>query len=256
MSTATDRTGLRCTSVAAGYGGTPFVRSISLDVVPGKVLALVGPNGAGKTTLLLTLAGMLPQLAGTTTVNGVTLRSGNPRAASKAGIVLVPDDRSLFPALTVSENLDAARRRHGPKARSMIELFPALEPRWHVAAGNLSGGEQQMLAIARALMQRPSVLLLDELSMGLAPTVVKAVLPAVRRIADEQGAAVVLVEQHVQLALEVADDAVVLVHGEIAFECSAAELAGDLTRLEPAYLGNPADHKVPDISEIHDQGDS
>lgn len=239
--------GLRCTSVIAGHGGTPFVRDVSLAITPGKVLALIGPNGGGKTTLLLTLAGLLPQLGGEITLNGTPLRSGNPRSAAKAGLVLVPDDRSLFPGLTVAENLEAARRRHSPQARSMLDLFPALENRWKVAAGNLSGGEQQMLAVARALMQRPTVLLIDELSMGLAPAVVEKVLPAVRRIVDEQGAAVVLVEQHVRLALEVADDAVVLVHGEVALRGSAAELASDLSRLEAVYLGK---------HEIHDQGDT
>jgi branched-chain amino acid transport system ATP-binding protein len=130
----------------------------------------------------------------------------------------------------------------------MLDLFPALEPRWKLAAGNLSGGEQQMLATARALMQRPSVLLVDELSLGLAPAIVEAVLPAVRRIADEQGAAVVLVEQHIRLALAVADDAVVLVHGEVALHGPAAGLATDLPALEDAYLGG---HTEP-----HNQGDT
>jgi branched-chain amino acid transport system ATP-binding protein len=238
MSTVVDTEGLACRAVVAGHGGLAFVRDVSFEVTPGRVLALIGPNGAGKSTLLLTLAGLLPQLAGEVVVNGARLRSGNPRAASKAGLVLVPDDRALFPELTVAEHLDAARQKGGPQPRSMLDLFPALEQRWKLAAGNLSGGEQQMLAVARALMQRPSVLLVDELSMGLAPTMVEALLPAVRRVADEQGAAVVLVEQHVRLALDVADDAIVLVHGEIALRGSASELAADLTGLETAYLGN------------------
>jgi branched-chain amino acid transport system ATP-binding protein len=229
--------GLRCTDVTAGHGGIPFVRSVTLEIAAGKVLALIGPNGAGKTTLLLTLAGLLPRLDGEVTVGNHQLRSGNPRAASRAGLVLVPDDRSLFPGLTLAENLEAARRRGGPAAESMLELFPTLEKRWKVAAGSLSGGEQQMLAVARALMQEPSVLMIDELSMGLAPVVVEAVLPAVRRIADEQGVAVVLVEQHVQLALSVADEAVVLVHGEVALRGAATELSADPSRVENAYLG-------------------
>ena len=241
MSTIVATDGLACRSLVAGHRGAAFVRDVSLEVAPGKVLALIGPNGAGKTTLLLTLAGLLPRLGGDVVVNGTHLRSGSPRAASKAGLVLVPDDRSLFPELTVAENLEVARRRNGPRARSMLELFPALEPRWKLEAGNLSGGEQQMLATARAFMQQPTVLLVDELSLGLAPAVVEAVLPAVRRIADDHGAAVVLVEQHIRLALSVADDAVVLVHGAVALRGSATELANDLPRLEAAYLGDHGD---------------
>jgi branched-chain amino acid transport system ATP-binding protein len=237
VSVVSDAPALRCRSMSAGHGGVAFVRDVNLDVRRGSVLAIVGPNGAGKSTLLLTLAGLLPQLGGDVEVHGHRLRSGNPRAASKAGVVLVPDDRALFPAMTVVDHLQAARRRTGPQPRAMLDLFPSLEPRWKVAAGNLSGGEQQMLAVARALMQEPSVLLIDELSMGLAPVVVEAVLPAVRRVADEQDAAVVLVEQHVRLALEVADQAVVLVHGEVALAEPAADLARDMTRLEAAYLG-------------------
>jgi branched-chain amino acid transport system ATP-binding protein len=239
--------GLECRSITAGHGGIAFLHDVSLDVSRGRILALVGPNGAGKTTLLLTLAGLLPSLGGEVLVNGTPLRKANPTAAGKAGLVLVPDDRALFPAMTVAENLEVARRRNGPAARDMLELFPSLEPRWKLAAGNLSGGEQQMLAVARALMQEPSVLLIDELSMGLAPTVVEAVLPAVRRIADEQRAAVVLVEQHVGLALKVADDAVVLVHGKVVLRDNAADLAGDLPRLEAAYLGS--------LQHTHDGGD-
>jgi branched-chain amino acid transport system ATP-binding protein len=142
--------------------------------------------------------------------------------------VLVPDDRSLFPALTTAENLEAARRRRGaPPARTMLDLFPALADRWKVPAGSLSGGEQQMLAVARALVQQPRVLLIDEMSLGLAPTIVESLLPVVRRIADERGATVVLVEQHVRLALEVADRAVVLVHGELRLQGSGAGSGGD-----------------------------
>jgi branched-chain amino acid transport system ATP-binding protein len=238
MTTLVDTHGLRCSEVTAGHNGIAFVRDVSFEIEPGQVLALIGPNGAGKTTLLLTLAGLLPRLEGHVVVGQAELRSGSPRAASRAGLVLVPDDRALFPGLTLAENLEAARQRGGPTAASMLELFPSLEKRWKVTAGNLSGGEQQMLAVARALMQRPSVLLIDELSMGLAPVVVEAVLPAVRRVADEQGVAVVLVEQHVQLALRIADEAIVMVHGEIALRGTAADLGADLARLETAYLGN------------------
>jgi branched-chain amino acid transport system ATP-binding protein len=229
--------GLACRALSCGYGDTIVVRDVDLDVAPGEVVAILGPNGAGKSTLLMTLAGLLPRLGGEVAVEGHALRSGRPRDASKAGLVLVPDDRSLFPALTTAENLDAARRRGAPPADAMLELFPALASRWKIPAGSLSGGEQQMLAVARALVQQPRVLLIDEMSMGLAPTIVESLLPVVRRIAAEHGATVVLVEQHVRLALEVADRAVVLVHGEIRLQGSAADLAADVDQIEAAYLG-------------------
>jgi branched-chain amino acid transport system ATP-binding protein len=229
---------LKCDEVAAGHNGVAYIRGFDLTLAAGKVLALVGPNGAGKTTLLLTLAGLLPRLNGSVEVNGLSLRSGNPHEAAKAGLVLVPDDRALFTGLTTAENLEVARMSGGPSGRSMLELFPALEARWDVAAGNLSGGEQQMLAVARGLMRQPKVLLIDELSMGLAPVIVESVLLAVRRIADDYGAAVVLVEQHIHLALEIADEAMVLVHGDVVMQGNASELAENPSRIEAAYLGS------------------
>jgi branched-chain amino acid transport system ATP-binding protein len=223
--------------LSCGYGAVTVVRPLDLEVRPGEVLALLGPNGAGKTTLLLTLAGILPRLGGRVTVGDQALRSGRAAGAAKAGLVLVPDDRSLFPALSVVDNIEAARRRSSRPARDMLEAFPALGRRWEVAAGSLSGGEQQMLALARALVQSPKVLLIDELSLGLAPVVVESLLPIVRQVADDTGAAVVMVEQHVHLALETADRAMVLVHGEVRLHESAAELARRPADLEAAYLG-------------------
>jgi branched-chain amino acid transport system ATP-binding protein len=229
---------LECRALTGGRGSTVVFRDLELDVHAGTVLALLGPNGAGKSTLLLTLAGLLPAHAGRTSVDGVGLRNGNAVAASRAGIVLVPDNRSLFTTLTVEENLEVARSRRGPAPRELLDVFPALDKRWRLPAGALSGGEQQMLAMARALIQQPKILLIDEMSMGLAPLVVEALFDTVRRIASDHGAAIVLVEQHVKLALDVADEAAVLNRGTIVLQGSADTLRSDAKRLEHAYLGD------------------
>ena len=237
---------LTCESVDAGYTkGRPVVRGFDLKLLPGEVLALLGPNGAGKTTLLTTLAGLQPRLGGTVSLDGREIRGGRAREAARRGLVLVPDDRSLFTQLTVRDNLTLARRRQGSTVDPVLDFFPALGRRLKVAAGQLSGGEQQMLALGRAMIQDPRVLLVDELSMGLAPVIVEQLLPVVRRIAEDTGAAVVLVEQHVRLALDVADRAVVLVHGETVLSDSADRLAADPGLLERAYLGERAPDPVP-----------
>ncbi|MEV7038500.1 ATP-binding cassette domain-containing protein [Amycolatopsis sp. NPDC051061] len=229
---------LACEGLAAGYTrGRPVVRAFDLEVAPGEVIALLGPNGAGKTTLLLTLAGLLPGLGGTMALECREVRPGRARAVARSGLVLVPDDRALFTQLTVRDNLTLARRRRGSTVDDVLNFFPALRKRLKVAAGVLSGGEQQMLALGRALIQDPRVLLIDELSMGLAPVIVEELLPTVRRMAEVTGAAVVLVEQHVRLALELADRAVVLVHGETVLSGPASRLAADPGLLERAYLG-------------------
>ncbi|HEY8545887.1 MAG TPA: ATP-binding cassette domain-containing protein [Acidimicrobiales bacterium] len=228
---------LRCDGLAIGYGDISVGRGIDLAVRPDEIVAVLGPNGAGKTTLLLTLGGFLAPLEGTVAVDGRALPPGSPRRANRAGVVLVPDSRALFTQLSTTENLKLAAGRATERVEEMLDLFPALARRAKLKAGLLSGGEQQMLALARALVQRPRVLLVDEMSMGLAPIVVESLMPVVRQVADGSGAAVVLVEQHVRLALEVADQAVVLVHGEVALRGPAADLAADRDGIESAYLG-------------------
>ncbi|MDT7549254.1 MAG: branched-chain amino acid transport system ATP-binding protein [Actinomycetota bacterium] len=230
---------LQCTKLDAGYTkGRPVVRGFDLTLNAGEVLALLGPNGAGKTTIMATLSGMIPRLAGTLHLEGHPLPSGNARAASRRGLVLVPDDRALFSGLTVKENLALSRRKGGTSLDKVLDYFPALKRRLGVSAGMLSGGEQQQLAIGRALMQDPRVLLIDELSMGLAPVVVENLLPVVRKVAADTGAAVVLVEQHVTLALQTADRALVVAHGSTLLEGSAADLLARPQLLEQAYLGD------------------
>ncbi len=226
-----------CRDLKAGYGDITIVPTFDLEADAGTVVAILGPNGAGKTTLLSTISGLLPAQEGTVSVDGQEIPNGRPAVASRAGIVLVPDDRALFTTLTVEENLKAAQGKRKTTVDSAFDLFPALVARRKVDAGNLSGGEQQMLAVARALMQEPRVLLIDEMSMGLAPVIVEQLLPMVRHIADETNAVVLLVEQHVGLALEVADRALVLVHGTVSLDGSPADLLADATLLEAAYFG-------------------
>ena len=227
-----------CRELQAGYGPVTVVPFFELVAEAGTVVAILGPNGAGKTTLLTTLAGLLPAQSGTVSIDGTALRNGRPVEAARAGLVLVPDDRALFTTLTVDDNLRAAKGKHDTSVDDVLDLFPALVARRAVNAGNLSGGEQQMLAMARALMQAPRVLLIDEMSMGLAPIIVESLLPMVRRVADETDAVVVLVEQHVGLALEVADRAMVLIHGEVSLDRPAADLQDDAALLEAAYFGD------------------
>ncbi|GAB06866.1 ATP-binding cassette domain-containing protein [Gordonia amarae] len=239
---------LQCRGLSAGYApSSPVVRGLDLSIGEGEIVALLGPNGAGKTTLLTTLAGLLPRLGGQVEVAGTALPSGNARAAVRAGLVLVADDRALFRKLSTEQNLAlavaggrwnpaAARAARRSAVDGVLQFFPSLKPRLKVAAGQLSGGEQQMLAIGRALVQKPKVLLIDELSMGLAPVIVESILPVLRDVAAA-GTSVILVEQHVRMALQVADRGVVLTHGEVVLSDEAATLSADLGRVERAYLG-------------------
>jgi branched-chain amino acid transport system ATP-binding protein len=210
-------------------------RDISFTLQPNKVLTVLGPNGAGKTTLLTTLAGFLPPRAGTILMDGVPVKGASARRMNRAGLVLIPDFRALFTGLTSVQNLKLAAAR-GVDIDEIFQLFPALAQRGRLRVGDLSGGEQQILAIARALVQSPRLLLIDEMSKGLAPIAVESLMPVIRRVADEHGAAVIMVEQHVQLALEVADEAMVMVHGSIVLSGSAGTFRRDTSAVEAAYM--------------------
>jgi branched-chain amino acid transport system ATP-binding protein len=167
-------------------------------------------------------------------LNGKPVKGSSPRRMNRAGMVLVPDFRALFTELTPIQNLKLAAK--GADLDPVLELFPALQRREKLRVGDLSGGEQQMLAIARALVQSPKLLLIDEMSMGLAPVAVESLMPVIRQVADEHGASVIMVEQHVQLALEVADEAIVLVHGSIVLAGPAERYRNDTSAVESAYM--------------------
>ena len=228
---------IQTSNLNVGYGTLAVGRNINIAVEAGKVTCVLGPNGAGKTTLLLTLSGFLEPLAGEILIDGVAQKKANAQKSNQQGVVLIPDTRALFTQLNPVENLKLAYRKGGKTVDEVMDLFPALRERARIKAGMLSGGEQQMLAMGRGIVQGPKVLLIDEMSMGLAPVIVEQLVPLVRQVADQTGAGVVLVEQHVRLALEVADTAVVMVHGDVVLQDSATNLKANPQLMEDAYLG-------------------
>ena len=228
---------LSISDLSTGYHGVPVVRDLDLHVDEGEVVALLGPNGAGKTTTLLTASGLVPILKGDVQVMGTSIKGRRPHTVARLGVAHVPEDRSLFFQLTVKENLRLGTGRGATALKKALGYFPALESLMDRRAGLLSGGEQQMLAMARALASEPRLLMVDEMSLGLAPIVVERLLPVLRQIAADTGAGVLVVEQHVNLVLGVADRAYVLSHGDLALEGPAAHLRENRHLIESSYLG-------------------
>ena len=226
---------LRVEALTAGYDGPPVIRDVSLTVGPGEVVAVLGANGAGKSTTLRAISGLLPAATGTVTLAGRPLTKIPAAARARLGIAHVPEGRGVFAGLTVAEHLRLGHRGERLDTALAYQYFPALAELRDRRAGLLSGGEQQMVTLGRALARTPKVLLVDELSLGLAPLVVSRLLTAVREAAD-RGAAVVLVEQHVDRAMRVADHVLVLERGRVVLSGPTADVAGRVKDIEASYL--------------------
>ena len=233
---------LELKNVSSRYGNIEALHEISLNVQDGEIVTLIGANGAGKSTTLMSISGIVPPSRGEVLFRGQTLNRRSPDAIVGMGISQIPEGRHIFPELTVAENLDmGAFLRHDSGAvnedrQLMYDLFPILHQRRHQNGGNLSGGEQQMLAISRALMARPQLLLLDEPSMGLAPLVTKQIFEIIKKINSEQNMTIFLVEQNANLALQVASRGYVLENGRIIIHDQASALLENKA-IQKAYLG-------------------
>jgi branched-chain amino acid transport system ATP-binding protein len=231
--------GLIITGLETGYGRNVVVHDVNLTVAAGEVVCLLGANGAGKTTTLLAAVGQLPQLHGRVTVDGYVISDRHPSRGARCGLAFVPDNRGLFLQLTVAENL----RLVHPWRMSLdkvLERFPAIAPLLNRRAGLLSGGEQQMVALAKAVLFVPKVLLIDEMSHGLAPLIAARLLTTVRQLANDHGTAVLLVEQTVDLALSASDRGYVMRQGRIVMDGPADEIRERREVLEAHYLGADA----------------
>ena len=231
---------LEVRGLEAGYGKIGVLHGVSLRVAAGEIVGLLGPNGAGKTTLLRALSGLLPWTAGQAMLDGTTLRGADPRACAKRGLVHVIEGHRVFTQVSVEDNLALAafglgRAERMQRVEEALDSFPEIAAKRHERGGALSGGQQQMLAVAQGLVRRPRVLLIDEPSAGLSPVLVDRVLGVLARLRDT-GTAVLLVEQLVEKTLAVADRAYALAQGRIVLEAQADE-PGLADRLEHAYLG-------------------
>lgn len=231
---------LKVRGLTAGFGAGPVLFGIDLDVAPGELIALVGANGAGKSTLLGVLSGLVRATAGTVTLAGEDVTNARPEAVVQRGVAHVPQGRRLFGTVSVEKNLllGAYLRRDGEVRADVVRVldhFPALKDKLSRDAGTLSGGEQQMVAIGRGMMARPKLLMVDELSLGLAPNVVDRLIDVVKQI-NREGTALLLVEQDVLVALDAADRAYVLENGRVALSGAAADVKDD-PGVRRAYLG-------------------
>jgi branched-chain amino acid transport system ATP-binding protein len=232
---------LRLHDLESGYGDVTVIQGISLEVEHGQLVSLVGSNGAGKTTLLRTIAGLIKADKGQVTLGEKNLEKLWPHEVVEAGFMMAPEGKQLFLQMSVEENLivgsfnSRASGRREKTLKEIYELFPRLSERKNQVAGSLSGGEQQMLAVGRALMGRPSILALDEPSLGLAPIIVEQLFQVIDTI-RQTGLTILLIEQNVQQALEMADFGYVLENGKIAMQGSGKELLGD-ENLQKTYMG-------------------
>jgi len=240
MAAAGSDTVLELDRLSVAYDRAPVVRDLTLTVGRGEVVALLGANGAGKTTTLRAVSGLLKPTSGAVRLDGDDLAGVSPTARARLGLAHVPHDRGIFFGLTVAEHFRLDGANGQAEMDAAFDHFPALGKLSGRKAGLLSGGEQQMLAIARALSRRPKLLMLDEMSLGLAPVIVDRLLPVVRESATSNGTGVLLVEQHVHLALKIADRAYILSHGELAASGSADQLSKDSALLAASYLGGAA----------------
>ena len=240
MSEAQGNGALTVRDLSVARGGRTVVREVSLEITPGEVTALLGPNGAGKSSMVLAIGGVLKPLGGSVTLDGAELAGRRPERIRRAGLAIVPEGRRLLGELTVEDNIEVATytlsrdKAQEGRARA-LELFPELEKRLHSQASLMSGGEQQMLVLAQALVTRPKILLIDELSLGLAPVVVKRLVPTIQSVADS-GTGVLLIEQFAYLALSLAKTAYVLENGRIRYQGSAEDLRSNPDVLHSAYL--------------------
>jgi branched-chain amino acid transport system ATP-binding protein len=232
---------LQVNGLKVSYGNIKAVQNVSLQVNKGQIVCLIGPNGAGKTTTLRAISGLLPVLDGTILLDGDNLVGMAPHNIAKKGVIPVPEGREIFPSLTVRENLEIGAYLENDPIRKqqnfhkVLDLFPELKDRLKDMGGNLSGGQQQMLAIGRALMANPRILLMDEPSMGLAPMLVDRIFEAIDNISKD-GTTILLVEQNANIALQYADYAYLIEHGEVVLKDKAKNLLGN-QNLVLAYFG-------------------
>ena len=238
--TDADGPGLQIRDATILRGGRPVVKGVSISVEPGEVTTMLGPNGAGKSSLALAISGLLRTAHGTITLDGARIENRKPERVRGAGVSVVPEGRRLLSDLTVRDNMKAATYSL-PKDEAaeglayVLELFPELQKRWDIGARLLSGGEQQMVVLGQALVSRPKILVIDELSLGLAPIIVKRLVPTLAKVAGS-GVGVLLIEQFAHIALSVANRAYVLEGGQVRYDGTAAELKARPELLHSAYL--------------------